>query len=61
LFGEPRGIDGIGIEVSRNPRFELTMKFVRRIADCIEKFGVAPGTADIFGRAAPSDLDEARV
>ena len=48
----------MGIEVVSNPLFELGVTFLFRIADRVEKFGVAPRTADIFGRAAAGGFDQ---
>ena len=61
FFGEPTGIDNIGIEVVGEPLFEFVVAFVLWIADGLEEFGIAPGAADIFRRAAPARLDQARI
>ena len=37
------------------------MAFVLWIADGLEELGIAPGAADIFRRAAPARLDQARI
>jgi hypothetical protein len=42
----------IRIEVAANPFFEFSVLLVSGIADRIEEFGVAPGGATIFARAA---------
>src|ERR1700733_7914635 len=54
-------IHGIGVEVGSNPFFELSMELVRRVSDRLPEFEVAPGPADIFGRAAPYSFDKTRV
>ena len=61
LFGEPFGIDDTRIEVVGDPLFELGVTFVFWIADRLKKFGVAPGTADVFRRAAAGGLDQPRI
>ena len=57
FFGEPTGIDKIGIEVVGKPLFKFVVAFVLWIADGLKAFGVAPGTSDIFRRAASTRLD----
>ncbi len=52
FFGEPTGIDKIGIKVVGKPLFKFIVAFVLWIADGLKEFGVAPGTSNIFRRAA---------
>ena len=57
FFGEPAGIDKIGIEVVGEPLFKFVVAFVLWIADGLKEFGVAPGSADISGGQRPLRLD----
>jgi hypothetical protein len=52
MRGEPLVVNMVGIEVAADPFLELSVAFVRRIADDIEEFGIATRAADIFRRAA---------
>ena len=61
FFGEPTGIDEIGIKVVGKPLFKFVVAFVLWIADGLKEFGVAPGTSDIFWRTASARLDQARI
>lgn len=61
FFSEPTGIDKIGIKVVGKPLFKFVVAFVLWIADGLKEFGVAPGTSDIFRRAASARLDQARI
>src|SRR4249920_164102 len=59
--GSPFGVVGVGIEVVADPFREFGVAFVLGILDGLEEFGIAPGAASIFWRAATADLDQARV
>src|SRR5476651_2268937 len=61
FFGEPIGIDNVGIEIVGDPFCEFGMTFVLWIANGLEEFGIAPGSADIFRRAASACLDQAGI
>ncbi len=39
FFGEPVGVDEVGIEVIRDPLFEFGVALVFGIVDCREEFG----------------------
>jgi hypothetical protein len=54
-------INIVRIEVAANPFLELSVSLMSGIADRIEEFGVAPGAATIFGRAAAGGCDQARI
>ena len=51
----------MGIEVVCEPLFEFTMALVFGIGDGFEELGIAPGTADVLGRAAAFGFDQARI
>jgi hypothetical protein len=55
------GISIVRIEVASNPFLEFSVSLMSGIADRIEEFGIAPGTATIFGRAAAGCYDQARI
>ena len=61
VFGEPIGIDKIGIEVVGKPFFKFGVAFMLRVTDGLKEFGVAPGASDIFWRTASACLDQARI
>jgi hypothetical protein len=52
VLGQPIDVEDMGIEVVREPFFEFAMALVVGIGDGLEEFGIAPGTADVLGRAA---------
>jgi hypothetical protein len=58
---EPLVINIVGIEVAADPFLELSVAFVRGIADDIEEFGIAPRAADIFRRTASAGIDQSRI
>ena len=45
-------VDGVGIEVGAAPFEHLGMAFVVGFGHGFEVLGIAPGTADIFGRTS---------
>ena len=51
----------VRIEVASNPFLEFSVSLMSGIADRIEEFGIAPGAATIFGRAAAGRCDQARI
>jgi hypothetical protein len=55
------GVDRIGIEGVADPFRQLCMAHVLGVSDGFEELSVAPGTADVFGRTASRDVDQARV
>ena len=59
--GEPFSVIGVGIKVVDDPFREFGVAFVLGILDGLEEFGIAPGAAAIFWRAATADLDQARI
>src|SRR6266511_4151505 len=61
VLGQPIDVEDMGIEVVREPFFELAMARVVGIGDGLEEFGIAPGTADVLGRAATLGFDQAWV
>jgi hypothetical protein len=42
MRGEPLVVNMVGIEIAADPFLELSVAFVRGIADDIEEFGIAP-------------------
>jgi hypothetical protein len=61
VLGQPIDVEDMGIEVVREPFFEFAMALVVGIGDGLEEFGIAPGTADVLGRAATLGFDQAWV
>ena len=61
VLGQPIDVEDMGIEVVREPFFEFAMALVVGIGDGLEEFGIAPGTADVLGRAAALGFDQAWV
>lgn len=61
FFGVPFRIDGVGIVVVADSFGELSVAFVLGFLDGVRELGIAPGTADVLGRATPADLDQARI
>ena len=61
LTDEPIGIHLFGIQVFRQPLLDFGMTFMAGVADCFDEFGITPGAADIFRRAASAYLNQARI
>jgi len=61
MRGEPLVVNMVGIEIAADLFLELSVAFVRGIADDIEEFGIAPRAADIFRRAASAGFDQSRI
>ena len=61
MRGEPLIVNMVGIEIAADLFLELSVAFVRGIADDIEEFGIAPRAADIFRRASPLGREEAGI
>jgi hypothetical protein len=55
------GIDEVWIEVVRDPLFEVGVTFVLGVVERVEELGIDPRAADVLGRAASRNLDEARI
>jgi hypothetical protein len=52
FVGDSVGVDGLGIEVVPDPILQLGMALMLGVVDRLEEVGIAPGTADVFGRTA---------
>jgi hypothetical protein len=61
VFGQPIDVDDMGIEVVSKSFFELAVALMVGIGDGFEELGIAPGTADVLGRAAAFGFGEAWV
>jgi hypothetical protein len=61
MRGKLLDINIVGIEVASNPFLEFDVSLMSGIADRIEEFGIPPGAATIFGRAAAGRCDQARI
>ena len=61
MRGEPLIVNMVGIEIAADLFLELSVAFVRGIADDIEEFSIAPRAADIFRRAASAGFDQSRI
>jgi hypothetical protein len=54
-------INIVRIEVASNPFLEFDVSLMSGIADRIEEFGISPGAATMFERAAAGRCDQARI
>ena len=61
MRSELLAINIVRIEVASNPFLEFIVSLMSGIADRIEEFGITPGAATIFGRAAAGRYDQARI
>jgi len=63
--GDFRGKGGyvheVGVEAALDNVLEFLASFVVRIGEGLQKFGVAPGAADILGRPAAGSVEETRI
>ena len=53
-------INMVRIEVAANPFLEFSVSLMSGIADRVEEFGIAPGTANVFWRATCADINQSR-
>ena len=61
LAVEGIALDRLRIEGGAVPFGQLGMALVSWIDDGLEELGIAPGSADVFGRAAALGLDQAGI
>jgi hypothetical protein len=54
-------INMVRIEVAANPFLEFSVSLMSGIADRVEEFGIAPGTANVFWRATCADINQSRI
>jgi len=61
VLGQPIDVEDMGIEVVREHSLSSRWRSWLGSGDGLEEFGIAPGTADVLGRAAALGFDQAWV